>query len=241
MFLCILCILSGCAETYGFRADAFFAEKAAYSVDYLDASAKRLLPREWNLDNYFRGEGGKPATQKDEGLYKRKTEWTLNDGTSRVVDLVVHDLKYLHSSGAILSVRRVPVPLSMHTMKLSAVAEIWANNNNGTALEFSFDTGLTAKRTASKLIDSQPRTVSGHPAREVTFDLVDVDQLQFDQQAPRTRVHALFIQAPMEKQVTSLFRPVPAVLLVAYANDAHKFDKLVPDYEGLVSRIRIPK
>jgi len=51
----------------------------------------------------------------------------------------------------------------------------------------------------------------------------------------------LFIQAPTGKQVTSLFRPGPAVLLVAHANDAHKFDKLVPDYESLVSRIRIPK
>jgi hypothetical protein len=31
-----------------------------------------------------------------------------------------------------------------------------------------------------------------------------------------------------------------SVLLVAYAHDAEKFDKLVPDYESLVARVRVP-
>ena len=33
---------------------------------------------------------------------------------------------------------------------------------------------------------------------------------------------------------------MPAVLVVIYAHDDPKFDKLVPDYESLVSRIRVP-
>ena len=254
VFLCLLVVGFGCAETNSFRADGFRAEgvrsrDVAYSVKYLDPSSWRLLPREWKLDNYFYSEEGKPVTQKDDGLYCREIWWTLSDGRSKKVDLVVHDLKYLHNSGAVLSVRRVPVPFQMRAMKLSAVAEEWANSNNGTVVEFSFDSkgntaessfsaGLLAKRTASKLIDSQPRAVSGRPAREVTFDLVDVDQLQFNPQAPRTRVRALFIPAQMEKRL-GFDEIVPAFLLVAYAHDADKFDTLVPDYESLVSRIGI--
>jgi hypothetical protein len=228
---------SGCAETNGFRVDGFRAEKAAYSVDYLDPSARRLLPREWNLDNYFSEDDGKPSSQKDEGIYRRKIDWILHDGTSMAVNLVVHDLKFLHSSGAVLSVRRVPVPSQMQKLKLSTIAEDWANNNNGTALEFSFE-GIVAKRTASKLIESKPSTVGGLPACEVTFEMVDLDQLQFNAQAPRTRVRALFIQAPIEKRFSDYHMlTVPAVLLVAYAHDAQKFDQFVPDYESLVSRI----
>jgi hypothetical protein len=243
ILLCVSFVACGCAETAGFRVDGFRAENAAYSVAYLDASSGRLLPREWNLDNYFLGEDGKPSSQKDDGLYRRKVEWILPDGSSMRVGLVVHDLKFLHNSGAVLSVRRVPVPFHMQTMNLSAVAEEWANSNNGTLVEFSFDSTLLARRSASKLIDSQARTISGHPAREVTFELVDVDQLQFNPQAPRTRIRALFIQAPIVKQLNSMqmIGDVPAVLLVAYAHDAQKFDKLVPDYESLVSRIRIPQ
>jgi hypothetical protein len=45
----------------------------------------------------------------------------------------------------------------------------------------------------------------------------------------------------MEKRFDSFQVPVvPAALVVLYAHDAQKFDQLVPDYEALVGRIRVP-
>jgi hypothetical protein len=248
--LLALVLGAGCASTFGFQPNGFRGESGAYLVDYLEPSKYRLLPPEWHLDNYDRGYGGRPGDQKKLGMYRDQIEWTLPDGTDRTVELVVHDLKYLHSSGAVLTVRRVPVPYQMRTMKLSAVAEKWANSHNGSVLEFSFNSEnrqkaeatMVAKRTASKLVDSQARTVDGHPAREVTFDVVDVDQLQFNQQAPRRRVRALFIHASIEKELSSAYvGKVPAVLVVAYAHDEDKFDSLVPDFENLIGRLHVEK
>lgn len=248
--LLALLLFTGCASTFGFQPEGFRGQRGAFLVDYLEPSTYRLLPSEWHLDNYDRGYQGRPGDQKTLGMYRDEIEWTLPDGTDRTVGLVVHDLKYLHRSGAVLTVRRVPVPYQMRTMKLSAVAEKWANSHNGAVLEFSFNSEnrqkaeatMVAKRTASKLVDSRARTVDGHPAREVTFDVVDVDQLQFNQQAPRRRVRALFIHAAIEKELKSAYVDrAPAVLVVAYAQDEDKFDSLVPDFENLISRLHVQK
>ena len=96
-------------------------------------------------------------------------------------------------------------------------------------------------RTASKIIESKAREVGGQPAREVTFDVVDVDQLQLDPQARRTRIRAVFIHAPLVKEFLGTGWVSPAFLFVAYVSDERHFDELTDDYEGLLARIRFAK
>jgi len=161
-------------------------------------------------------------------------DWVDHGGVGHKVAYVLYDLKFRHGNGSILAVSTVAVPPRLRKLRLSAVAEEWANSYSG--MQFSFASG-SARRIASKIIESKAREVGGQPAREVTFDVVDVDQLQLDPQAPRTRIRAVFVHAPLVKEFLDSGLVSPAFLFVAYASDEHKFVKLTADYEGILARI----
>ena len=237
-------LLAGCATTKaGFTDTAFFGKDAGYSVDYSPAGVWMVMPNDWELENYFENVKGKPTREKNQGIYQDKMEWIDEGGVSSKPSYVVNDLKFRHGSGSILVVSTVAVPPHLRRLRLSAVAEQWANSYSG--MQFSFKSG-EAHRSASKILESKARNVGGRAAREVTFDVVDVDQLQLDADAPRARVRAIFIQAPLTKEFisTSLSAPssAPAFLFVGLASTSSRnFDNLVGDYESLLARIHVSK
>jgi hypothetical protein len=56
------------------------------------------------------------------------------------------------------------------------------------------------------------------------------------------RLFSSLIHGSIEKELKGGFiRKVPAVLVVAYAQDEDKFDALVPDFENLIGRLHIQK
>ena len=110
-------------------------------------------------------------------------------------------------------------------------------------LDFTLSSPVDARRVATKIIESRAASVAGQPAHEVVFDLVNLDQLQLDPQAPRTRIRATFIEIPTKKILTSsrrVRRPaVPAVLFVGYSAVSGAFDSQIPALEDLLARIHI--
>jgi hypothetical protein len=75
----------------------------------------------------------------------------------------------------------------------------------------------------------------------VTFEVVDVDQLQLDENAPRTLVRAIFINAPLIKELPYPVGTTPSFLFVGLScTNQRSFDKLVGDYESLLGRISVP-
>lgn len=233
-------LLTGCATAQsGFTDTAFFGKDAVYSIDYSPAGIWMAMPNDWELENYFQNVRGKPTREKDQGIYQDKMEWIDEVGTSRETSYVPNDLKFRHDSGSILVVSTVAVPSRLRKLRLSAVAEQWANGYSG--MQFSFKSG-EGHRSASKILESKARRVGGQSAREVTFDIVDVDQLQLNPDAPRTRVRAVFIQAPLIKEFISPSISSPAFLFVGFAATSPRdFDNLVSDYESLLGRIHISK
>jgi hypothetical protein len=229
-----LLLFSGCASAgLGFTDTGFVGK--GYSISYVETATYSIVPPDWDLDNYFYNRQGKPHREKDQGIYRDTMDWVDVTGRSERVEYVIYDLKWRHGNGSTFAVCTVAVPPRHSNLRLSAFAEEWANEYSG--MQFSFKKG-EAHRTASKIVETKARQVGGRAAREVTFDVVDVDQLQLDASAPRTRVRAVFVQAPLVKEfLDSGLRP-PAFLFVAYASDERKFDKLVDDYEGLIARIR---
>ncbi len=127
------------------------------------------------------------------------------------------------------------------------LAETWANSLNGTLFEYTFDSSAEAKRLATKLLQSQATTVAGHPAHEVIFDLANLDQLQLDPNAPRVRVRALFIVAPLQKELRTLIPgdagggKTPAVLFVGASTNAKDFDSQNSVLDDFAKRITIRK
>jgi hypothetical protein len=241
----IVLLVSGCATASGgFTDERFVGRNGGYSVDYAyggssDKNAKWLLaPVDWELENYFVNTKGRPYREMREGIYVGAMAWPDVGGGTVDVEYTIHDLKLRHGNGSILTVCTVAVPAHLHNLHLSTVAEQWANSYSG--LQFSFGRG-EGRRTASKIVESKARKVGGQPAREVTFDVVDADQLQLDANAPRTRVRAVFIHADLTKEFLSPPTSAPAFLFVAYVSDEKKFDRLVGDYEGLLARIHFDK
>jgi hypothetical protein len=243
----ILAVLlaSGCATSnIGFTDRQFVGEGGSYGIEYAygttsDARAKWLLaPPNWDLENYEHDRDGRPHEAKTEGIYRDTIDWVSASGKSERLNYVIYDLKLRHGNGSILAVCTVAVPPRLRNLRLSAFAEEWANSYSG--MSFSFQQA-EARRTASKIVETKARQVGGRPAREVTFDVVNVDQLQLDADAPRMRIRAVFVQAPLVKQFLDSGLAPPAFLLVAYVSDEKKFDKLVGDYEGLLARIRFDR
>jgi hypothetical protein len=234
-----LLFTSGCASAgWGFTDTAFVAKESGYTISYAEPANHLILPPDWELDNYFRNQKGKPDREKDQGIYRDTMDWVDATGHSERVEYVIYDLKWRHGNGSTLAVCTVAVPPRHRNLRLSAFAEEWANEYSG--MQFSFKRG-EAHRTASKIVESKARQVGGHAAREITFDVVDVDQLQLDANAPRTRIRAVFVQAALAKEFLHPGGGAPAFLFVAYVSDQRKFNKLVDDYEGLLARIGFDK
>lgn len=236
MPLLFLVCTSGCATSNtGFTDQAFVSKDSGYSIGYAGDTFSPL-GKEWQLENYVQGEKGRPREEKNVGIYLDRMPWVQPDGSEIEVSYLPYDLKFRHGNGSLLVVATVAVPRHLRNLRLSAVAEEWANSYSG--IQFSFKRG-EGQRMASKIIESKGRDLAGRPAREVTFDVVDVDQLQLDPNAPRKRIRAVFVQAPLYKVFQWPSLRIPAFLLVAYISDERRFDTLASDLESVLGKIRI--
>jgi len=185
--------------------------------------------------------------------YRSAIQVETRNGTSLPAEVITHDLKFSHAqSEAILWLRVLPLPNRIMHKSLRVVAEEWANGLTGTALDFSFGTGNTqsqkvsigvgSQRVATKILTSQPREVAGHKAHEVLFEMVNMDQFEMNPNAPRTRIRAAFIQAPVTKHTAdfaSVSAELNACLFVGYSNSAESFDKVAPVFDDFLSRMEI--
>jgi hypothetical protein len=250
--LCSLAVSSvGCVTSGAFDKAGFIGRDSAYRVAYVEPGKRLLLPADWLLENFEKDAEGGPAQMKTEGIYATKVDWTCADGSTSVAEFITHDLKFSHkSSDASLWVRALPIPLNMRERALKVLAENWVKGLNGTVYDFTFGASVDAKRIATKMVESKETTVSGQPAHEVLFDLVNLDQLELDPNAPRTRVRALFISAPLKKALRApdSLRAVepgaeatPALLFVGYAASEKEFEAQLGAFEGFVQRISIQK
>ena len=225
---------SGLACAHQGFLDTEFVGHDGYRISYTQAATTSIVLSEWRLENYLFDKQGKPNDEKNDRTYEDTMDWEDDTGRSFRVTYQFLDLKWRHKNGSLLSVCMIPMPPRQRNLNLDAFVEQWANDYNG--LQFSFKRA-EARRIASKILESKARQIDGRAAHEVTFDVVDVDQLQLDPKAPRTRIRALFIK-DLHRNLGPRLRRVPAYLFVAYESSDSHFETLVPDYEGLLSRIR---
>jgi hypothetical protein len=232
-----LVMTSGLACAHqGFR-DGEFVGRDGYRIGYTEAATYSVVPSEWRLENYYLTKQGQPSGEKDDRAYEDTVDWEDDTGRTFRVTYQLLDLKWRHKNGSVLSVCVIPMSARQRNLNLDAFVEQWANDYNG--LQFSLKRA-EARRIASKVLESKARQIDGHAAHEVTFDVVDMDQLQLDPKAPRSRIRAVFVK-DLHRNLGPRLNRVPAYLLVAYESSDGHFDAVVPDYEGLLSRIRFDK
>ena len=70
------------------------------------------------------------------------------------------------------------------------------------------------------------------------FEVVNLDQLEHDPNAPRSKVELVLVATPFSKRARGAAHTVPAYLLFGYINDAPMFDQQLADFRELVLRVR---
>jgi len=229
-------------QTGGFTERSFAAPAGGFGFSYVDAPRATLLPAAWTLENWTRDVNGKPDAQKEKGIYLSEVEWPMEDGKLKWMKFVTHELRYDHPSGATIWVRLLPVPPRQASRNLNVIAENWVNSISGTVFDYTFYEVEGAKRIGSKILESKSATVAGQPAHRIVFEVVNLDQLRLDANAPRSRAAAYFIQAPVTKELqktgpSNLKIWAPACIFLGLVAPADQYDAVVADFDSLVSRM----
>lgn len=249
--------LIACSQTtfYGeFRDDAFHTVQPArafpsdevvpgYDIIYTDPAKRRLLPDDWRVVSHT-FERGVPAAPITTGDNTVDVDWQLADGTPIHGRIARYDLRFLHtSSNGLVGFRVLPLE-SAHAARPSAVvAEDWVNALSGTVQEPGFAKWTTvSRRMATKILGSRPLSLPSGAAHEVTFEAVDLDQLQMNPDAPRLRGRAVVFDARINKALLSnpWARAIGGRLMALYVNDATSFDDQLPVFESVLTRVRLP-
>lgn len=237
--LALGCLVSACAGSqYAFDAKGFRSDENHYRVPY-QAGTKSLLGPEWSVTNFKHDDAGNPTEILEQGEYSGDINWTSADGETTSVSTLVYDLLLSHRSNATIWLRVMPIPQELINKHIKVLAENYVNNLNGAAGTGYFGKDLRTRRIATQIIKSEPISLLGAHAHAVTFDMVDLDQLQMNPNAPRTRVEIVLAQTNFAKSLggSQRFR-VPGYLLAGYSNDAGAFDEQLATFRRFAMSIQ---
>jgi hypothetical protein len=233
------CVLSACAGSQQhFDATGFRSDENHYRVPFQEGT-KSLLGPEWSVTNFRHDGAGNPTEILEGSEYTGDVNWTSVDGETTSLSVLVYDLLLSHRTNATIWLRVVPIPHELLNKHIKILAENYVNNLNGAAGTGYFGTDIHTRRVATKIIKSEPISLLGAHAHAVTFDLVDLNQLEMDENAPRTRIEIVLAQTNFVKELggSQKYR-VPGYLLVGYSNDAPVFDEHLATFRRFAMSIQ---
>lgn len=233
----------GCASAahpYFDRA-GFHGGEESYLIRYHKPGTALLLPGNWRVTNFRTVKDGLPTDMKTLDAYKSTLTWTYGNGATSRVTTTTYDLVLSHPSEAMIWVRILPVPGEMRNKAVKVIAEGWANHISGSLYTGYLDSGPDEVRIATEIIQSEQVLIANRPARLVTFDAANVDQLELNRNAPRTRVMIAVVKGAWRKtlEASSGHVTVPGVLFVAYSHAAKDFDSLLPQFKAFLEQISV--
>lgn len=236
LFLLLTVVGCGSSGAY-FDASGFHSAENPYSIRYAQAASGVLISSEWRVAN-FEYEDGQPSHPITRGEFESALTWVYRDGVAGTVRTETFDLKLSHNTNAAIWVRMLPIPFALLHKKVAFLAENFVNNLSGNVYNEYFGIGPAERRVATQILESKAIGFFGLPAQMVRFDLVSVDQLELDPNAPRTRVEMVLVRTRFVKTLHNgqTFR-APAYLLIGYSNDAVRFDSQLADFRRFASQI----
>ena len=241
-------LLVGCTGSRGghewFSKTGFDSVHGGYGFHALPSG--QLLGPGWSLQNFQWVDGHWAIKAK--GHFVHKTRWVMASGSERPATIVTNDLLYSHTaSNGVIWVQRIPLPRAARDKSIHVLAENFATGIAGSLYEARLDGRVEQRRVATRLTRSQPIPARGHL---VEFEIVDLDQLELDPNAPRRKARVvLFDRFHKRIRLDSDGRhllgqdggvvKLPAVLAVGYANDLSTFDTHAADFDDLARRLWI--
>jgi hypothetical protein len=161
--------------------------------------------------------------------------WARGDGEPILVDALDHDLELRHPSGrAVIWVGTLP-----HDPTGSTRLQVFSQVSTRAARERGPDWALggSTQRGRTRVIGQRAIEIDGLPARRIVLDVASAGA-----RGGRRRLTVVFVKPPVPKALRGSERTfdVAACLYVGYANDAADFASLLPDFESLLARVRVP-
>ncbi len=229
---------AGSFDAFGYR-HPYLDYRVAFGAD------GRVLPADWRLDNY------RSRSELKNGPSYVVRRWMDLTGDGRPDDLGVqpaYDLRFISGvHGGVIWTRVIPLPPGLGARELRAMMSDLIARMSGTGVA-SVDMGdvvvAQAQTFATREVDSRVRVVDGREAFEATIEIANVAQLQLSPDARWERARVLLVRAdfltPARGSASQIDRSLlPALIMVGYANRPEDFERAVPDYESLVSRLRL--
>lgn len=231
---------SACAgTTVGFDSTGFRSTQNHYRIPYKQGS-KSLLGPEWRVENFRHDDQGNPVELIEGGTNEGTLEWRYSDGVVRQASTTIYDLDLSHSTNAAIWVRVIPIPQHLRRKQLDVLSENYVNNLTGSVETGYFSDRPPTRRVATKIIESEAIGLLGSRAHIVRFDMVDLDQLELDENAPRTRAEIVLVKTRFRKAIKDgpVF-DVPAYLLLGYSNDEAAFEEHIGTFRRFAQSIEL--
>jgi|GEM_PF-5557199 len=235
-------LLAACGSLNAPRLEdrAFVGLRDQYSIATIGPERK-LLPAPWRLMNFQPRSGAAaqlPSTRID---WVRMT-WPDAQGDDENVRWRGPDAVLSHvSSNGLIWVAVVPWHPSVPDRTLDVMAKNIANDVSGSAFFDSFGS-MFGKRVASKVLSGQVVKIGSQSGYRVTFDVVNLDQRELDENAPVTRVDLVLVPVAV---ATKLYKDggdfwARGLMMMFHKNDVAAYEQTVSDFDWFLTQFRFP-
>ena len=225
----------------------------SYEIPYLGSAASEILGPDWMIDNYRLEPGVRHVENR--WVHKRDPEFVTTrafdvDGDGRF-DIKrykepIYDLRLTHRiTDGVIFLGTTPVSAEEDKKLLSVLAQRMVDSASSTGVfltvEPSGEVRVAERRFGTTLRESRDCLVGGRPAHLVSFEMTDVNRAQAGDGLATRKVELVVVDAGFREEVklndtAASFR----VLLVAgISNRPDLFEQTLPDFGGLLDRIRV--
>lgn len=245
-----LLMLASCVAANGrLETNRFQHERYPYAVFYTpEGTPTAPLGGSWRVENFFVNASGKYAPKRGDA-YEAAIDYDLNgDGSGDLRETEYrYDLRLEHAArDAHMWVRTVPVASKDREKALSALAARYVESISGTDTSFDQTIGkkptALSRRFASRVLHSQPCTLSKREAFQIDFEVANVDQLSLSESARWQRHRIVLVRTGYEHRVkglgrsATLFADYPIVMVVGLSSRPEEFSELEADFDTLLKR-----
>jgi len=236
-------VACGPPATWAFDGHGY--KHQTYGYRLLNQGQGSLLSSEWELDNLYETPT-KKLEQKHSPDYVATYSFDMDgDGeTDRREQGFLYDLRFKHKHrDALIWLRTLPISADLREKDLRVLVQRYIDEVSGAGFEaVQLTRGsivIREKRYAANVISRGSFTVAKHEAFESTFDVANVDEVQINPNARKTRVRIALIRTPFNYPKRQLDKvEFPVLMLVGYANLPEDFAKDEPAFDSILSHIQ---
>ncbi len=205
------------------------------------ASSPKVLEGDWVLDSHH---GDSPDKLKPKQSDKYLVVFPVDiDGDGDVDyehEKPLYDLRWEHAKDSTsIWVRTIPIPSKLARKDERVLLLNYIERIAGSGLEFaSYDGVVTAiaSRYGTKVLGIRELEVGKQEAHVADVEIVNLDQLEADESAPRHRARLVLLHCPTPIKAVHQTE-LPAVILAGYSSRPEDFLKHVGEFEDLLSRL----